>query len=338
MKTGGSVAITPSRPRLILYLKSSTFMHWDIVEVKPEPDYKLFVRFKDGLAGHVQLLPGELTGILAPLLNAEFFERVFIDSGAVAWPGDIDLAPDAMYEQIAGSRQKQLPRFCELKDLLCDPAHPDAFFKDFENHLKIPNSLETYAAWEKELQELDSLAWDFLKTKAKNYLLKRGGRGWQQLFDALGEALGYTYLKKDEGCPDVRFIAENSSKTPDLIGVCGTGSILCDVKTINISDKEIDARLVPQVVRKGDSKLDEGFFRKLDSDINAAKSQLESYDPNRKARHLIYFNICFDDWAGMYRDDYLRQIEQHLANLSPELEVVVRTGFSRSQTRLNVAH
>jgi hypothetical protein len=26
---------------------------------------------------------------------------VYIDHGAVAWPGEIDLAPDAMYEQIA---------------------------------------------------------------------------------------------------------------------------------------------------------------------------------------------------------------------------------------------
>ena len=76
-------------------------MHWDIVEVKPEPEYRLFVRFKDGLAGCVQLRPEELTVALAPLLDAQFFEQVFIDCGAVAWPGDIDLAPDAMYAQVA---------------------------------------------------------------------------------------------------------------------------------------------------------------------------------------------------------------------------------------------
>ena len=76
-------------------------MYWDVVEVKPEPDYCLFVRFKDGLTGRVQLRPEELTGALAPLLDARFFEQVFIDYGAVAWPGEIDLAPDAMYAQIA---------------------------------------------------------------------------------------------------------------------------------------------------------------------------------------------------------------------------------------------
>jgi len=63
-------------------------MHWDAVEVKPEPHYLLFVRFKDGMAGRVQLRPEELTGALAPLRDEQFFERVFIDYGAVAWPGD----------------------------------------------------------------------------------------------------------------------------------------------------------------------------------------------------------------------------------------------------------
>jgi hypothetical protein len=76
-------------------------MHWDIVEVKPELDYCLFVRFKDGVAGRVRLRPEDLTGALAPLRNEQFFNQVFIDYGAVAWPGDIDLAPDAMYAQIA---------------------------------------------------------------------------------------------------------------------------------------------------------------------------------------------------------------------------------------------
>jgi len=83
-------------------------MYWDVVEVKAEPGYRLFVRFKDGLAGPVQLRPEELTGALAPLLDAKFFEQVFMDCGAVAWPGEIDLAPDAMYAEVASqSRELQ---------------------------------------------------------------------------------------------------------------------------------------------------------------------------------------------------------------------------------------
>jgi hypothetical protein len=81
-------------------------VYWDVIEVRPEPNYRLFVRFKDGLEGHVQLRREELTGVLAPLLDARFFEQVFIDHGAVAWPGEIDLAPDAMHAQVASASRE----------------------------------------------------------------------------------------------------------------------------------------------------------------------------------------------------------------------------------------
>ena len=79
-------------------------MYWDVVEVKPEANYFLFVRFADGSDGRVQLAEEDLTGVLAPLREPSFFKRVFVDHGAVAWPGEIDLAPDAMYRQVAGER------------------------------------------------------------------------------------------------------------------------------------------------------------------------------------------------------------------------------------------
>ena len=49
-------------------------MYWDVVEVKPESDYCLFVRFKDGLAGRVRLHREDMTGVLRPLLDMNFFE------------------------------------------------------------------------------------------------------------------------------------------------------------------------------------------------------------------------------------------------------------------------
>jgi hypothetical protein len=91
-------------------------MYWDVVEVKPQPGYRLYVRFKDGLAGLVQLRPEELKGALAPLLDAQFFEQVLISDGAVAWPGEIELAPDAMYTQVASRRQIELQQAGEVID------------------------------------------------------------------------------------------------------------------------------------------------------------------------------------------------------------------------------
>src|SRR5580704_14477450 len=42
------------RQRSTRYLEWNILMYWDVVEVKPQPGYRLFIRFKDGLAGPVQ--------------------------------------------------------------------------------------------------------------------------------------------------------------------------------------------------------------------------------------------------------------------------------------------
>lgn len=75
-------------------------MHWDIVEVRAESYLRLFVRFADGLTGWVRFLPEHLTGVFEPLKDQSFFAKVFVDHGAVTWPGEVDLAPDAMYRAI----------------------------------------------------------------------------------------------------------------------------------------------------------------------------------------------------------------------------------------------
>ncbi len=75
-------------------------MTWDVVEVRAEEGTTLWVRFADGTSGHYRLDPRDLTGVLEPLKDAEVFRQVFVDHGAVAWPGEIDLAPDAMYHEV----------------------------------------------------------------------------------------------------------------------------------------------------------------------------------------------------------------------------------------------
>jgi Protein of unknown function (DUF2442) len=62
-------------------------MYWDIIEVVPKDDQCLFVRFKDGVEGVVRLPVEQLTGALEPVRDPRFFAQVFIDEGAVAWPG-----------------------------------------------------------------------------------------------------------------------------------------------------------------------------------------------------------------------------------------------------------
>jgi hypothetical protein len=85
--------------------EESLVVHWDVKEVRVEPDRTLFVRCTDGLSGRVRFLPGFFTGVFKPLRDPSRFAQAFVDNGAVAWPGDLDLAPDAMYEQIKTHRE-----------------------------------------------------------------------------------------------------------------------------------------------------------------------------------------------------------------------------------------
>jgi hypothetical protein len=76
---------------------------WRISEVRPMPDYRLWVRFNDGTQGTVEmagLVQSPSAGVFAVLRDEVLFSQVALLYGAVTWPGDLDLAPDAMYEAI----------------------------------------------------------------------------------------------------------------------------------------------------------------------------------------------------------------------------------------------
>ena len=75
-------------------------MEWDVVDVQPVLPMALQVRFADGTAGQVRFEPSHLIGVFAALKDPAFFARARIEAGAVTWPGDLDLAPDAMYAEI----------------------------------------------------------------------------------------------------------------------------------------------------------------------------------------------------------------------------------------------
>ena len=76
---------------------------WRVVEVRALPGFRLAVRFADGTRGEVdasRLILGRQAGVFQRLRDPALFAQVRLDEGAVSWPGDIDLAPDAMYDEI----------------------------------------------------------------------------------------------------------------------------------------------------------------------------------------------------------------------------------------------
>lgn len=80
--------------------------HWRVREVKALENYCLRVCFIDGTEGEVDmsgLVNGSRAGVFSSLRKESEFRKVFVDLGVVTWPGEIDLAPDAMYLSIKES-------------------------------------------------------------------------------------------------------------------------------------------------------------------------------------------------------------------------------------------
>ena len=75
-------------------------MQWTAVSVEPKPPLDLAVRFFDGTEGIVRFESSHLNGVFEALKDPDVFLKARVECGAVTGPGDIDLAPDAMYREI----------------------------------------------------------------------------------------------------------------------------------------------------------------------------------------------------------------------------------------------
>ena len=75
----------------------------DVAEVIPLDGCRLHVRFCDGTKGEVDmtaLVHSPNAGVFAQLADPNRFAKVHVQYGVVTWPGDLDLAPDAMYTEV----------------------------------------------------------------------------------------------------------------------------------------------------------------------------------------------------------------------------------------------
>lgn len=79
-----------------------------LTNVEYKKDHKLLLRFSDGSWGvydFAELVKAK-TAMTKPLADAAFFQRFFVELGALAWPNGFDLS--------AGSLQKRLEEQGEL--------------------------------------------------------------------------------------------------------------------------------------------------------------------------------------------------------------------------------
>ena len=73
------------------------------VNVKVLKRYRLWLRYEDGKEGEVDLSDLAGRGVFKAWEKPGVFEAVHIDeSGALAWPEQIDLCPDSLYLRLTG--------------------------------------------------------------------------------------------------------------------------------------------------------------------------------------------------------------------------------------------
>jgi hypothetical protein len=73
---------------------------WRVSNVEQVQEWTLKVIFRDGLTGTVRFEQSCFTGVFEVLKDPIMFKQAYVDHGAVTWPGELDLAPDAMYDEI----------------------------------------------------------------------------------------------------------------------------------------------------------------------------------------------------------------------------------------------
>lgn len=87
-----------------------------IVSVRVLEDYRVWLRFDDGVEGIADLSELVGRGVFAAWRDYAFFRRAFVaDYGSLTWPGELDLCPDALWLQITRKQPEDL--FPNLKAL-----------------------------------------------------------------------------------------------------------------------------------------------------------------------------------------------------------------------------
>ena len=66
--------------------------------VKPTPDFLLRLVFSNGKQRQFDMRPYLHYPVFRRLENPGFFSLARIDYGTVVWPGDIDIAPETLYD------------------------------------------------------------------------------------------------------------------------------------------------------------------------------------------------------------------------------------------------
>ena len=70
----------------------------DVVSVQTRPDFQLDLEFENGERRRFDVSPYLHYPVFRRLENPGFFSLARVEHGTVVWPGNIDIAPETLYD------------------------------------------------------------------------------------------------------------------------------------------------------------------------------------------------------------------------------------------------
>jgi len=70
----------------------------DVITVKTLPDYQLELEFQNGEMRRFDMRPLLTMKPWSRIASLHLFERAKVEYGTVVWPGEIDIAPETLYD------------------------------------------------------------------------------------------------------------------------------------------------------------------------------------------------------------------------------------------------
>lgn len=204
-------------------------------------------------------------------------------------------------------------------------AHPhDHFFANLDETLRSSSQARAqYRAYDRALSYLDPDSWKILSEKAvEHFTDHRKGQLKQGFFNQLNEAFAYQFLTR-RGYKEVSLLREDGSKKPDITYIDGATRHYCEVKSIGISDDELN-RIAAEVIFDTSiyQTLSEKFLKKLDDALYKAHAQISS----QGCPGLVFIAAKFDDFTLSHYDNYRKQISSFL-NAHDVPEVFIKIGL-----------
>jgi len=79
------------------------------IEVKALADYRIWLRFPDGVEGEVDLAHLAGRGVFSLWRDYTLFQQVHLGPhGEIAWNDEVELCPDSMYMQLTGKAPEEV--------------------------------------------------------------------------------------------------------------------------------------------------------------------------------------------------------------------------------------